>query len=161
MPCHIEINRYVWNKRQGKTIEVTLYFPCWKKANPRKEKGSSDTSKNHSLKDETSALLVGEITNVPNVETAGVNSRKTFINTPRAGKNEIILDHHIFHSEDGWKKSESMAHPTLKLCLTTEPEDYSYIGVDCPNISPSYVTAIRDAYGVFGTSIDVVSMMQT
>ena len=37
--CSADIERYVWNKRQGKMIECNLCLRCWKKANPRKGKG--------------------------------------------------------------------------------------------------------------------------
>jgi hypothetical protein len=59
-------------------------------------------------------------------------------------KNEIVLDHHIFNSQDGWKKSESMPHPTLKLVLTTDASDYKHIGVGCPQITPSTVSVVTD-----------------
>ena len=57
---------------------------------------------------------------------------------------EIILDHHIFNSRDGWKKSESMPHPILKLVLTTDPNDYAHTGVECPKITPSNVSVVTD-----------------
>ena len=40
----------------------------------------------------------------------------------------VILDHHIFKSQDGWKRAESMAHPTLRLRINTEKEDYKHFG---------------------------------
>ena len=49
-------------------------------------------------------------------------------------KQQIILDHNIFDSHDGWKKSESMPHPTLKLELSTDPSDYNHIKGTCPNV---------------------------
>ena len=60
--CSVEMEKYSWSKRHGKMIEHSLCLPCWKKANPRKEKrkpasdGSDDT---HT--DETNALLIGSL----------------------------------------------------------------------------------------------------
>ena len=68
-------------------------------------------------------------------ETAAVH------NVPREG---IVLDHHIFQSKEGWKKAESMAHPTLRLRLTTEKEDYKVFGGQYPDVSPSWVSAVTD-----------------
>ena len=34
--CKKEIDKFIWNKRQKKTIECYLCLPCWKKANPKK-----------------------------------------------------------------------------------------------------------------------------
>ncbi len=59
-------------------------------------------------------------------------------------KREIVLDHHIFRSHEGWKRAESMSHPTLRLRLTTEKDDYKVFGGSCPDISPSWVTAVTD-----------------
>ena len=131
--CKKEIDKYVYNKRQKKTIEVTMCLPCWKKANPKKEKPPADNTE-----DETGALLlIGGISS-----TKPVDSEVAVI-TDR-GKKEIILDHHIFHSKEGWRKSESMPHPTLRLLLSTDADDYNHIGVSCPLIKPTFVVVVSD-----------------
>ena len=56
--CKAEINRYVWNKRQGKMIEVTLCMPCWRKSKPRRKAGKDN---NDVAKDETSSLIIGGV----------------------------------------------------------------------------------------------------
>ena len=123
--CKTEIDKFVWNKRQHKNIECTLCLPCWRKSNPRKDRIPNPG-------DETSALILigglSAVTAVSDFESSGISSH---------GRDEIVLDHHIFSSHDGWKKSESMPHPVLKLVLTTNASDYSHIGVDCPQITPS------------------------
>ena len=136
--CKVEISRYVWSKRRGKTIEVTHCMTCWRKSRPRRKPVKEN---NDVAKDETSSLIIGGVSITPHSESAVVHStasgdhRKT---------REIILDHHIFHSQEGWKKSESMAHPTLRLRLTTDPEDYNHVGAVCPNSMPTFVTAVMD-----------------
>ena len=75
------------------------------------------------------------------VESAAVSAQMTHAcekMTP------IVLDHHIFDSRNGWRKSESMAHPTLRLRLTTEAADYERVGAAHPQIVPSFVTAVTD-----------------
>ena len=133
--CKAEIDRIVWNKRQRRNIECTLCLPCWKKSNPRKDKSPKDDK----MTDETGALVliggISSVTAVSDLESSGISSH---------GRKEIVLDHHIFNSQDGWKKSESMPHPTLKLVLTTDASDYEYIGVGCPQITPSTVSAVTD-----------------
>ena len=75
------------------------------------------------------------MTAVSDFESSGITSHRG---------DEIVLDHHIFNSHDGWKKSESMPHPILKLVLTTDASDYTHIGVDCPQIPPSTVSVVTD-----------------
>ena len=139
--CKTEIEKFVWSKRQKKTVECTLCYPCWRKNNPKRGKGSKGPNDNRPA-DETSALLVGGITAVTSIsdcESSSISSR----DNPHGGK-EIILDHHIFNSQDGWKKSESLPHPTLRLQLTADASDYNHIGAMCPSVTPSYVTVVSD-----------------
>ena len=56
----------------------------------------------------------------------------------------VILDHHIFDSRSGWRRSESMAHPTLRLRVSTNQDDYSRVGASFPDVMPSYVTVVTD-----------------
>ncbi len=58
--------------------------------------------------------------------------------------NEVVLDHHIFDSVDGWRKAESMPHPTLRLRVSTDPSDYQQLSIPCPQIMPSYTTTVTD-----------------
>ena len=59
-------------------------------------------------------------------------------------KGEVILDHYIFKSQEGWQKSESMSHPTLKLLATTVESDYNHLGIKCPKIQSFHVTTVSD-----------------
>ena len=52
--CSTDIEKFIWNRRQGKTIERDMCFKCWKKLNPPKGKGSQD--KRNPPQDGTSAL---------------------------------------------------------------------------------------------------------
>ena len=57
---------------------------------------------------------------------------------------EITLDHHIFESNEGWRRAESMSHPTLRLRITAHDQDYEHFGGSCPQVGPSWVTAVTD-----------------
>jgi hypothetical protein len=130
--CGIEIDQHVWNKRRGRYIECNLCLNCWKKANPRKEKPLRKDTNN---RDETTAILIGGVT----CKSSNVSACE-HPNYPK----EIVLDHYIFDSHDGWRKSESMSHPTLRLRLTIAAEDYDHVGVRCPKLMPSFVTVVTD-----------------
>ena len=140
--CKSEIGKFVWNKRQGRMIECSLCLPCWKKASPRRGK----TPKDEHPGDETSALLIGGITSVTPIsaiELSGTSLRGKSVHDGASTK-KIILDHHIFHSGDGWRKSESLSRPTLRLCVTTDVQDYDHIGASCLRVMPSFVTVVTD-----------------
>ena len=47
-------------------------------------------------------------------------------------------------STEGWRKTESLQHPTLRLRLTTEKGDYDHVGASFPKIAPSHVTIVTD-----------------
>ena len=125
--CNIEIERFTWNKRQRKMIEVSLCLPCWRQANPR-------------LKGQQSAAPDGkkEPTNEASVITIASTS-----NDRQLQNRTILLDHHIF-TGNGWKQASSMTHPTLKLQLTVTKDDYDKFGVKCPNITSSPIIVVTD-----------------
>ena len=77
--CGTKIDKFVWNQRQGKMIEVSLCLSCWKKANPRK-RASKDPS---SSKDEAGALFIAPISVIPHLEkpTTALPSGE-FVNSP-------------------------------------------------------------------------------
>ena len=78
----------------------------------------------------------------PPIESAAVQHSSLYVGQSQT--KEIVLDHHIFQSHEGWKRAESMAHPTLRLRLTTDKQDYKHFGGLCPEVSPSWVTAVTD-----------------
>ena len=140
--CGAEIEKFIWNQRQGRMIEC---LQCWRKVTPRKGKAQREGNTNDipgTRKDETSALLIGAITHVPTGDSDTV-ARKRYklygVNVPhRNGTTDsnvngqtvlsshpvesaavsaqmthacekmtpIVLDHHIFDSCNGWRKSE-------------------------------------------------------
>ena len=141
--CGGEMEKYVWNQRQGRMMEYSLCLPCWRKSNPKKGKATKDSSRRtYVSKDETSMIVIGAMSYNPVIDSSVVPPDKK--NKPHQDLQEIVLDHHIFHSPDGWKKSESMAHPTLRLRLTTNHADYDHIGAACPSVVPSFVTAVTE-----------------
>ena len=56
--CSTEMDKMVWNQRQGKYIERSLCLTCWKKSNSKPKKKKHGQVKQDGA-DETSALLVG------------------------------------------------------------------------------------------------------
>ena len=134
--CKAEIDKFVWCKRQNKNVECSLCLPCWKKKNPKKPKNPKPEPTADA--DETSALIVGEVAAVTDTqdESSAIMSQKR--------GDEIVLDHHIFSTKEGWKKSESMPHPTLKLVLTADESNYNQIGVSCPKVPPTLVNVVTD-----------------
>ena len=227
--CGSETERFVWNKRQRRTIECDQCLPCWKKANLKKEKNQEKQQDSTKKGDETSALLIGEISDQAKEQAVVESSSSLYIGTlssavtsdaealaeldpqaeegpeslvtdvvelppeaqtpeiadlqptavepstagernadacagdddPKAleisaapdkanGKchqsevNEVILDHHIFDTHDGWRKAESMSHPTLNLQLSTDPSDYAHLNIPCPEVKPKEVSTVTD-----------------
>ncbi len=59
--CNVEVDKFVWNQRQGKFIEVKLCHPCWKKsiAQKKPKNGNRDVTNAGGDVDETGALLIG------------------------------------------------------------------------------------------------------
>ena len=122
-------------------IKCSLCLSCWKNINQKRVRVSKNDNKANHTKDETSALLIGGLS-IPDSTSAGISSNGK---SERHGSPpEIVLDHHIFHSQDGWKKSESMAHPPLRLRLTTDAHDYEHLGKEHHRVMPSFVTVATD-----------------
>ena len=57
--CSVEMDKRVWNQRQGRHIEVSMCLSCWKKANSKSKKNKQKEPKTNDATDETSALLIG------------------------------------------------------------------------------------------------------
>ena len=168
--CSAEIDKLVWNQRQARMIEVSQCLNCWKKAHPRdrgKPKGRDDRKQDA---DETSALLIGGIEAAETPKpVCGVMRKYTLYGTNKqthgeyldtssdeeefelppitvatASSQPVVLDHHIFDSKNGWKRAESMSHPTLRLRVSTDVSDYEQMGAPHPDIMPTHETAVSD-----------------
>ncbi len=91
-------------------------MPCWKKSNPRKDKNKQPKEKDDKTTDETGALvLIGGISSVKSIsdfESSGISSHR---------RDEIVLDHHIFNSQDGWKKSRNRKREEEIILLIGRP----------------------------------------
>ena len=117
-------------------IECTLCLKCWKITNTWRREFKQGPNNNQVYgTDETSALLIG---------AAEVGAEKRLSTTKNPTNNAIVLDHHIFDSSEGWKKAESMQHPTLKLRINVDTTDYEHVGVKCPNVKPSHINTVMD-----------------
>jgi len=42
-----------------------------------------------------------------------------------AKENSIILDHMLVTNQSGWKRAESLRHPTLEVTINVDDEDYA------------------------------------
>ena len=139
--CKVEIDRYSWSKRQHRMIECTLCLSCWNATHRRRARpfrsSNNDQQQSHDQSSETGAIMIGtseNCTSTPEVLT---------INNNRVQK-PIVLDHHIFNSNIGWKETESMKHPIINLHLCVEKSDYDHVNALTPKISPCHITAITD-----------------
>ena len=70
-----------------------------------------------SSNDEANKIIIGSMECSTQGKPACVSSVQS--KTPSNG-GEVILDHYIFKSNVGRRKSESMRHPTLSLGVSTE-----------------------------------------
>lgn len=128
--CNTEMEKFAWNKRQHKMIECSVCLKCWR----NNRKNAPAKSHQNEVADETSALLIG----------AAEMPQESMSSLSCPTSSEIILGHHIFDSSEGWKKAESMQHPTLKLRMSVDVTDYEQVGAKCPNTKPSHVSAVTD-----------------
>ena len=140
--CNVAIDKYTWSRRASKMIECTRCLNCWKKFN-KKDNGKGDRKPPHSEQGEVNTLIIGALDLETQKSTEDRDSIAA-INTKKVNKGEVLLNHYIFDSEDGWLKSESNCHPTLRLHLTTDKSDYDHIGVKCPHIQPRFITTVSD-----------------
>ena len=174
--CNVEMEKFVFNKRRGRMIEVSLCMKCWKKANIAPKQKTTNNQHIQQNADETSALLIGGVSVVKKYRLYGVNvpedpsavyydedpNKPHQFDTRPVDENSddpdvvaaqssectrpqpVLLDHRIFDSRNGWRRAESMAHPTLRLRISTEAGDYKGLGVPHPNIMPTYATCVTD-----------------
>ena len=76
------------------------------------------------------------------VETASSAISSSTLPVPKP--TPVVLDHHIFDYKNGWQRAESMAHPRLRLRVSTDRDDYSRINAPFPDVMPSYVSVVTD-----------------
>jgi len=50
----------------------------------------------------------------------------------------------LFDSSSGWKRHDSMKHPTLKLQVDVDPRDYVKLGRSTPKVQPSQISVVTD-----------------
>ena len=127
--CHQEINKLVWSRYKKQWIECTLCSKCYKKLKGYKYSKPQQKSP----ADEASVLLVGSISQDISSEVCSSQAREL-----------SSIGHYIFDSEEGWKKSESMTHPTLRLQISVQKQDYDHIGKPCPNVRASSLEVVTD-----------------
>ena len=69
--CNVEMDKFVWNSRMKQMIEPSLCKPCWTRENSSQKAKKTPKKKDHRDRtdrtpdDETSALLIGSITELP------------------------------------------------------------------------------------------------
>ena len=115
-------------------ISCTLCSACWRQANSRRNR-PKDTST------ETGGLIIGAAEVLNKSDLGSVESMEI----AAAQNNQILLNHYIFDSADGWKAAEAMAHPTLRLNIFTDSSDYTHINATQPQIrTPCFVNVVTD-----------------
>ena len=129
--CSTEIEKFIWNKRKGKTIERDICFKCWNKSNPSKGKGSKDKKnqppiETSTLQKNASDLTIGTIDYLRN-DTEQIDCCS--MENGALQNKRFVLDHHIFDSQNGWTTAACMQHPTLRLRLSFDKEDYQHTGL--------------------------------
>ena len=163
--CNTEMDKFSWSKRHKKMVERTVCLPCWKKANqPRQRRNENPRTSNA---DETSALFVGAISSPSShvegesQQTHPLTGSTSVSSTPghphqqpskshvasttvKNGRMHVTLPHHIFDSDSGWKRAESMQHPTLKLRVAVKAVDYKKFHIACPKVMPSQTKVVTD-----------------
>ena len=55
-----------------------------------------------------------------------------------------MLNHHIF-TTDGWQRASTLAHPSLRLRVATNGDDYLKFGIPHPRIHPKHIDVIVDS----------------
>jgi len=118
--CNIEMDRYSWSRRQKKMIERKLCLPCWQQNNARASP-KHNTQRTERIGDDAGAIAVGSIST-----------------------NSDRLEHMLFQPGKGWKRIESMQHPTLQLSVSIDPNDYRELGRPAPKVQPTKVTVVTD-----------------
>ena len=123
------MDKYSWSKRHKKMIERTVCLPCWKKANPpRPPRRQKDEERKSNNTDETSALLIGALSSpaqpVDQEQRTPQVVPESHVSSLENGRKKVTLAHHIFDSDSGWKRAESMQHPTLTLRVAVKAVDY-------------------------------------
>ena len=61
-----------------------------------------------------------------------------------AHKRPVILHHHIF-THSGWQKASAFKHPTVRLRIETNKDDYIKFGIAYPRIAPKHIDVIVDS----------------
>ena len=56
----------------------------------------------------------------------------------------VSLDHHIF-TPNGWQQATKFKHPKLQLLAYVNDEDYTALGLCCPNINPLVLEVFPDS----------------
>lgn len=116
--CHTEIDKLFWSRRQKKMVEKAFCSSCWSKKTKEKSSNRQKNVNAVTTQDEAGAITIGGISEP--------------------------LDHLMFDSGQGWKKMESMRHPSLKLSLSVDPNDYAKLNKKPKVIKPRLINVITD-----------------
>ena len=144
--CGAEIEKFIWNQRQGRMIECSLCLQCWRKVTPRRGKAQREGNTNGILgtrKDETSALLIGAITHVPTGDSDTV-ARKRYklygVNVPHCNgttdsnvNGQTVLSGHPVESA---AVSAQMTHACEKMTPIVLDKTFLTHVMDGENLSP-------------------------
>jgi hypothetical protein len=122
--CHVAMDKFSWSKRQKKLVEQRFCLSCWRKHNSNRLTVNSKSNITNSDKDTAGAIAIGCIGAIPT--------------------KPIVLAHMLFDATHGWKRIESMQHPTLELTVSIDADDYHQVNRQPPCVRPSKVTVVTD-----------------
>ena len=57
---------------------------------------------------------------------------------------KVKLQHYLFTAE-GWRRAQSLSHPTLNLEISTKKEDYDNFGSKYVRLSPKQIEVVADS----------------
>ena len=132
--CNMEISLYkrYHNGKMNRTA-FTLCRKCHQECQPTKSDNSGVSAETL-----TSAIEIFFIGDLDGHSTSGSTGQAA------SSVHAVTLDHHIFTS-DGWQRASALAHPTLRLRMTTCEEDYQRFCMSFPAISPKYLDVVTDS----------------
>lgn len=118
-----------------------MCLDCYRARRRRNRQVTSSKSENASIV--TQMCSIEYPRPIHNEVTQNSNStRRQRLSKPCESRS-LRLSHHIF-TRGEWRKMKFLAHPTVKLSLSTEKRDYCSFKAECPVVQPVFINAIAD-----------------
>ena len=144
--CGVQIQQFA-NNRFGR-INKTPFTKCIKCHKETIQEEKTNSMAEHSMNNtETNAAIHGFISTITSLESSDQGnaeySDSSHVNASKS-QDQIALGHHIF-SQEGWKRANSLSHPTLRLKISTLKEDYDNLNRSHVEIVPTYIDVVTDS----------------